>query len=113
VWTDPYPTFPTIPTPLEEITSSLTRLVKRLEKVPLEQIGSSVERTLETARAALAQADRTLSSAGTLVGPDSPVNVELRRALVELTDAARSVGLAAEQIESQPDSLLFGRSEEQ
>ncbi len=113
VWSEPYPKFPTVPTPLEEITSSLTRLVKRLEKVPLEQIGASVERTLDTARAALAQADRTLASAGSLVGPDSPVNVELRRALVELTDAARSVGLAAEQIESQPDSLIFGRQEKQ
>jgi len=112
VWTDPYPEFPTIPTPLEEITSSVTRLAKRLEKLPLEEIGASVELTLDTARAALSQADRTLASAGALVGPDSPVNVELRRALVELTDAARSVGLAAEQIESQPDSLIFGRSEE-
>jgi paraquat-inducible protein B len=70
-----------------------------------------VELTLDTARAALEQADRTLASAGALVGPDSPVNVELRRALVELTDAARSVGLAAEQIESEPDSLIFGRTE--
>jgi paraquat-inducible protein B len=113
VWTERYPEFPTIPTPLEEITSSVTRLAKRLEKIPLEQIGSSVELTLDTARAALEQADRTLASAGALVGPDSPVNVELRRALVELTDAARSVGLAAEQIESQPDSLIFGRAEKE
>jgi len=113
VWSEPYPQFPTIPTPLEEITSSVTRLAKRLEKVPLEQIGASVERTLDTARAALAQADRTLASASALVGPDSPVNVELRRALVELTDAARSVGLAADQIESQPDSLIFGRGDKQ
>jgi paraquat-inducible protein B len=113
VWSEPYPEFPTVPTPLEEITSSVTRLARRLEKVPLDQIASSVERTLDTARAALAQADRTLAEAHSLVGPDSPVNVELRRALVELTDAARSVGLAAEQIQSQPDSLIFGRQDQQ
>jgi paraquat-inducible protein B len=112
VWSEPYPEFPTIPTPLEEITSSVTRLARRLEKVPLDQIATSVERTLDTARAALAQADRTLAEAHSLVGPDSPVNVELRRALVELTDAARSVGLAADQIQSQPDSLIFGRQEQ-
>ena len=109
VWSEPYPQFPTIQTPLEEITSSVTRLVKKLEQMPLDQIAASVERTLDTARAALAQADRTLASAGAVVGPDSPVNVELRRALVELTDAARSVGLAADQIESEPNSLIFGR----
>jgi paraquat-inducible protein B len=109
VWSEPYPQFPTIQTPLEEITSSVTRLVKKLEQMPLDKIAASVERTLDTARAALAQADRTLASAGAVVGPDSPVNVELRRALVELTDAARSVGLAADQIESEPNSLIFGR----
>ena len=48
---------------------------------------------------ALAQAERTLASANALVGPDSPVNSELRRALVELTEAARALGLAADQIE--------------
>ncbi len=109
VWQEPYPSFPTIPTPLEEITSSVTRLAKRLEKVPLDKIGASVDATLETARATLAQAERTLASAGSMVGPDSPFNTELRRALLELTDAARSIGLAADQIERQPDSLIFGK----
>jgi len=37
------------------------------------------------------------------------VNAELRRALLELSDAARALGLAAEQIESQPNSLIFGK----
>ena len=109
VWNEPYPEFPTIPTPLEEITSSVTRLAKRLEKVPLDKIGASVDATLETARATLAQAERTLASAGAMVGPDSPFNTELRRALLELTDAARSIGLAADQIERQPNSLIFGK----
>lgn len=113
VWNDPYPVFPTIPTPLEEITSSLTRLAKRLEKVPLDRIATSVDQTLETARTALTQAEKTLASANALVGPDSPVNTELRRALVELTDAARSVGLAADQIQRQPDSLIFGKEAKQ
>jgi paraquat-inducible protein B len=68
-----------------------------------------VDATLETARATLGQAERTLAQAGAMVGPDSPFNTELRRALVELTDAARSIGLAADQIERQPNSLIFGR----
>ena len=64
------------------------------------------------AQAALEQAQKTLASASALVGPDSPVNSELRQALLELSDAARSVGLAADQIEQQPDSLIFGREED-
>jgi len=113
VWSEPYPVFPTIPTSLEEITSSLTRLAKRLEKVPLDQIATSIDRTLDTARAALEQAQQTLAAANSLVGPDSPANSELRQALVELTDAARSIGLAADQIQRQPDSLIFGKESKQ
>jgi paraquat-inducible protein B len=109
VWSKPYPTFPTIPTPLEEITSSVTRIAKRLEKVPLEQIAASVDEALQAARLTLVQAEETLASANALVGSDSPMMTELQRALVELTDAARSIGLAADQIQRQPDSLLFGR----
>ena len=37
------------------------------------------------------------------------MNTELRRALLELSDAARALGLAADQIQSQPNSLLFGK----
>jgi paraquat-inducible protein B len=112
VWSEPYPEFPTVPAPLEEITSSVQRLVKRLETLPLDQVVKSMNETLASARDALAQAERTLATAGALVGPDSPANSELRRALLELGDAARSVGLAADQIQKQPDSLIFGKEAE-
>ena len=113
VWSEPYAQFPTIPTSLEEITSSVTRLAKQLGNLPFEQIASSVDETLKTARAALAQADRTMAAATALVGPDSPVNSELRQALLELSDAARSIGLAADQIQRQPNSLIFGKEANQ
>jgi len=109
VWQEPYPELPTVPAALEEITASVQQLVKRLEELPLDEVMRSVNGTLESAQAALAQAEQTLASAGELVGPDSPANSELRRALLELTDAARSVGLAADQIQREPESLLFGK----
>ena len=59
--------------------------------------------------ATLAQAEKTLASANTLIGPESSVNSELRRALLELSDAARALGLAADQIQAQPNSVIFGR----
>ena len=85
--------------------------MKRLEALPLDETVASVNGTLEAAQSALVQAKETLASTTALVGPDSPVNSELRRALLELSDAARAVGLAADQIEQQPDSLIFGREE--
>jgi paraquat-inducible protein B len=118
-WDAPIPEFPTIPTPLEEITSQLTQLAERLGKIPVEQIGADLNASLKALRVTLQKSQdlgpaltdtlevtrRTLAS----VGPDSSVNAELRRALLELSDAARALGLAADQIQSQPDSLLFGK----
>jgi paraquat-inducible protein B len=118
-WNAPVPEFPTIPTPIEEITSNLTRLAERLGKIPVEQIGADLNASLKALRLTLQKSEgvgpaltdtleqtrRTLAS----VGPDSTVDTELRRALLELSDAARALGLAADQIQSQPNSLLFGK----
>jgi paraquat-inducible protein B len=109
VWREPLPVFPTIPTTLEEITENLTSLVKRLEKIPFDRIGADLGSSLVAARASLEQAERTLAATQSLVAPESTLNQELQRSLHELTDAARSLGLAADQIEREPNSLLFGR----
>jgi paraquat-inducible protein B len=108
-WTGPYPEFPTIGTPLEEIEANVAGLTRKLDRMPLEEIGASLEASLEALRGTLAAAETTLTSANALVGPQSPVHTELRRALVELTDAARALGLAADQIERQPNSIIFGK----
>jgi paraquat-inducible protein B len=119
VWNAPIPEFPTIPTPLEEITSQLTQLAERLGKIPVEKIGADLNASLAALRKTLEKSEnvgpaladtleatrRTLAS----VGPDSTVNAELRRALLELSDAARALGLAADQIQSQPSSIVFGK----
>ena len=123
VWNGPVPELPTIPTPIEEITGNLTRLVERLGNLPVEQIGKELHESLESLKvtlarsedvapaltATLAQAQKTLASANTLIGPESSVNSELRRALLELSDAARALGLAADQIQTQPNSVIFGK----
>ena len=124
VWSQPYPEMPTIPTPLEEITTDLTQIVQKIDRMPLEEIGADLRDSLaqmaELGRQinhevvprlneALVAADRTLASANAMIGPDSPMNEELQRALVELTETMRSVGLAADQFESEPESVIRGR----
>ncbi len=109
VWSGPVPELPTVPTPLEEITANLAHLVDRLSRFPVDQIGKELNASLQELRGTLAEAERTLASANSMIGPDSDTREELTRALQELGDAARSLGLAAEQIESQPDSLIFGK----
>jgi paraquat-inducible protein B len=122
-WGEAVPELPTIPTPIEEITASLTQLAERLGRLPVEQIGNELRGSLQALRvtleksegvapalqATLEQADRALASTNALIGPDSDVNSELRRALLELSEAARALGLAAEQIQTQPSSLIFGK----
>ncbi|RIL03880.1 MAG: paraquat-inducible protein B [Proteobacteria bacterium] len=118
-WSGEVAELPTIPTPIEEITANVTQLVQRLGKVPIDDIGRNLDGSLAALRTTLAelkgvapaleatleQTRRTVAS----VGPDSSVNAELRRTLLELSDAARALGLAADQIQSQPSSLIFGK----
>ncbi|MGH2899070.1 MAG: hypothetical protein ACRDMZ_10390, partial [Solirubrobacteraceae bacterium] len=87
--------------------------------IPVEQIGDDLRASLAALRVTLSksqdlgpalattlkQVDRTLAS----VGPDSNVNGELRRALLELSEAARALALAAEQFQTQPNSVIFGK----
>jgi paraquat-inducible protein B len=48
-WEGRYPKFPTVPTSMEEITTSLTHLLKKLEKLPIEQIGNDLRDTVQGA----------------------------------------------------------------
>ena len=47
VWEGKYPELPTIPSPIEEITTGLAQLIDRLENFPLEQIGESLRNTFQ------------------------------------------------------------------
>ena len=45
-----YPQMPTVPTSMDEITTSLTHLLKKLEKLPIEQIGNDLRDTVSGAK---------------------------------------------------------------
>lgn len=122
-WAAVPPTFPTIPAPIEEITANLTKLAGRLGALPVEQIGAELKSSLASLsvtlkrsedtgpqlKATLEAVQRTLANTNALIGPDSSVNAELRRTLLELSEAARALTRAANQIEQQPNSLIFGK----
>ncbi len=50
-----------------------------------------------------------LSSVLSTLQPDSPLQRDLRQAMVELRDALRSIRVLADFLEAQPDALLRGR----
>jgi paraquat-inducible protein B len=122
-WSGSIPELPTTPGSIEEITANLTRLADRLGKLPVEEIGADLKSSLASLsitlkksedtgpelKATLEAARQALNSTNALIGPDSTVNNELRRTLIELSEAARALTRAANQFESQPDSLIFGK----
>ncbi|UCF02650.1 MAG: MCE family protein [Deltaproteobacteria bacterium] len=132
-WDGRYPELPTIPTPMEEITSGVTRIVEKLDTIPLEQIGQDLQRTMANlskttaeleklvqkldanvapaATATLEQAQTTLRKVDRLLNADSPTGYELKRALAELADAARNIGILVDYLERHPDSLVFGKDD--
>ena len=131
VYSGNYPELPTIPTPIEEITRGITKIVDRLEKVPLEQIGNDLRQTLahlnnsteqlvkllknldETvapaATAVLQRSQTTVMKVDRLLSAESPTGHELKRALTELADAARNISVLADYLGRHPESLVFGK----
>ena len=126
-WSTSIPEIPTVPGSIEEITANLTRLADRLGRMPVEQIGADLKSSLASLsitlkksedtgpelKATLEAVQRTLANTDALIGPDSTVNNELRRTLLELSEAARALSRAANQFESQPDSVIFGKKGQQ
>jgi len=130
-----YPEIPTIPTPLEEITKSVTNIVDKLDRIPLEQIGNDLrdtmahlkksseqlqklmqnidEKVAPAATATLEKTETTLTKVGRLLDAESPTGYELKRALSELADAAESINVLMDYLERHPESLVYGKEKSQ
>jgi len=122
-WDSPIPVLPTVPGGLAQLTAGLGDLMAKLQDVPIDEIGdnlaaslASLEKVLEGVETAtpalvatLQNAESALNNVDGLVAPDSEANVELRRALRELAEAARALRLLAEQLEQNPESLIRGK----
>ena len=133
---------PTVLSTLPEVEEKLSRIIDKIEKMPLDTIGeemknalASLDETLrgarttlsnfdrdvtpalktalEDARGALGAAEKMLTSTETnLVGPGAPGQVELRNAMQELARAARSLRVLTDYLERHPESLLRGKTAE-
>jgi len=131
IWGEPYAEIPTIPTPMEEITRNVTKIVEKFEKIPLEKIGNDLRDTMAhlnktteqlqklvqnldasvvpAANATLEQTQKTLIKVDRLLNADSPTGHELKRALGELADAARNISILMDYLERHPESVVFGK----
>jgi paraquat-inducible protein B len=128
-----YPVVPTIPQPLQQLMASVENIIDRLEKVPTDEIVRDVKtavnsldnvlrrtdamvgrinestlpelaRTLEKLRSSLSEIEKGY-------GKDSGTNRELRKALDELGEAARSIRILTEYLQRHPESLIRGKGD--
>ncbi len=111
-WSHTPPQLPTIPGELEAIEASIVNIVKKLEKLPIEDIGVEAKKALVDLRGTLASATRTLDTADKTIAPNSPLSNDLSEALGEVSRAARAIRVLADYLERHPESLLRGKSGE-
>jgi paraquat-inducible protein B len=118
----------------DELLDSVNRLVEKIEKVPMEQIGREAVvavremRTMfeQTAKLVakvdtdlapevkgmLAQVKKTLGSVQQTLGAESPLQGDMRGALRDLSGAAHSLRTLSEYLERHPESLLRGKKDD-
>jgi paraquat-inducible protein B len=136
------PQFPVVPGKMENIELQLKSILAKLEKLPVEEIGNDLKKSLETLDRTLQSADRTFSRVdaetlpeakktledlrravtaaervlsstdNNLLGPDAPAQQELRDALQEIARSARAIRLLADYLERNPEALLRGKNKE-
>jgi len=96
---------------LNETMRSFQKLAADLGK-SIDPLAGTLQRTAERTEAVGVELEKTLETTRTLIAPDAPLAVDLRRALDELRDAARAVQSLADELDRNPSSIVFGRNVE-
>jgi paraquat-inducible protein B len=126
--------FPTADNPTDDIEAQLAGIAKKLNKVPFEQIGQDVRRTLTTLDATLkqteqlaktvnddlapqmkktlAEARRTLDSARQVFSDDAPLQRNARDTLEQVAKAAASVRVLTDYLDRHPEALIRGKAKD-
>ena len=140
-WAANPPRFPTTPGSLVELQATLMQIVKKLEKLPLDETVSDarkalqsldvtvrdadklvqrmnadvvpeVRMTLEEARKTLDEGRKTLGAAEKTLSSDAPLQQDLRETLRELARTAQSLRVLTDYLERHPESLIRGKQED-
>lgn len=134
-WRAAHKEFPAVRGDFAELQLALTRLLGKLERLPIEEIGADLRATLKSADGALQSLDRmaqrasgelapelvaglkdlraTLVAAEKLMAQDAPLQLDLRETLREVGRAAQALRTLADTLERQPEALLRGKRAEE
>ncbi len=125
---------PTVPNSLDELQSQVTEIASKINKVPFDEIGADLRRTLATLdktlvsteklasglhndltpemAAAMKDVRRTLDTAEKTISDDSPLQQDMRQTLQQVTRAAASLQVLTDYLERHPESLIRGKPED-
>jgi paraquat-inducible protein B len=96
---------PVVPGALDDIESSIARVVKNTDKL-VNEIHTT---TLPELNKTLVEVQNTLNQANSLVDEDSPLQTDTRLALRELTKTSDSLKKLTDSLDKSPQSLIFGK----
>ncbi len=126
-----YPIIPTMPTPLEQIADSVSRIVKKVEAIPFDKIGKDLQLAIKSLTAtldefkalsgninqemvpkinnALSRLEEAMDGVKATLGPDSALNYNARQVTSEMALSIRSMRSLLEYLERDPQALLLGK----
>lgn len=127
------PELPTTAGTFDQLQAQLGDIVTKLDKVPFDQIGQDLRKTVASLNTTLNSADklvqqlqgdvapqvvlalqdarRTINSANGTLASDAPLQQDARRMLQELTRTAASLRALTDYLERHPEALLRGKAE--
>lgn len=133
-WTQNPPEFPTMPGTLQSLSDSAEHIVKKLDKLPLDQIVAELRQTMNSLnqtlrsmerltsnlnrelvpemKTTIIDARRTLTEAQKTLATDGPLHHGARDALNEVSRAAQSLRVLMDYLERHPESLLMGKEKQ-
>jgi len=101
---------PTTPGQLEALEASVVNIIKKLDQVPIKEIGDDLRKTIVELDRTLASARGTLDNADKLIKPNSVLGAELGSTLQEVSRAARGLRVLTDYLERHPEALIRGKT---
>jgi paraquat-inducible protein B len=118
-WSQKPVQLPTTPGQFQATEATVENIIKKLDKVPFQEIGEDLHKaiaqldtTLVSAQGTLLSARGTLDNTSSLTGPNSAQVQQLDSTLQEVSRAARSLRVLADYLERHPEALVRGKKGE-
>jgi len=118
---------PTVPNSLDELQTQISSIARKLDQLPLADIGNNLNASLKNAnllfqrldsqvvpemKDTLTAAQHTFGTAEKVLQSDSPLQSDVRQALQQLTQTLQTLNSLADYLERHPESLIRGKKGE-